>query len=826
MFASIYKKIVIDFSKITLLFLAILIIFSLYHSKNFNLDASSDALLLEGDPDLKYLREVNETYGSKDFLVLTYTPVTSFTEKETILNIQLLKSKIEKLTWVDSVITIIDVPLLKSTDEGLMERLKNYKTLAYPEIDRERGFDEIINSPIYKNYVISEDGRTSGIVVYLKKDERLTEYIKIKDKYFNQQNETGLTKEEKINYKKFIREYEGYKNLYNTRNNQNITEIREVIGKYGDNAKIHLGGIPMIANDMMSYIKSDIVVFGIGVFVFIVLTLWFIFRNLKWVLMPLLGCATSVVLMVGLLGLIGWKVTVISSNFIALMLILNMAMNIHVTVRFLQLKKEFPHLSRNEAIFETSKKMMLPILYTVLTTICAFLSLVFSGIKPIIDFGWMMTLGLIISFFVTFLLLPSLINLLSSDNEIGLRDTEKSFITSALGSFTKKSKILIYASTFLIIIFSTIGILKLEVENSFINYFDKETEIYKGMKKIDDELGGTTPLNIILKFPKKNEANSSKKDELDDWEEENVAAEDKAKYWFTRDKMDKIIKAHDYLDSLPEIGKVLSFGSILRVAEELNNKKLQSLEIAVLYSKIPQEIKTEIISPYISVDKDEARISVRIKDSLKDLRRNELIKKINAELNTKLGFEKNEYKLAGVLILFNNLLQSLFKSQILTLGIVILGIFLMFFILFRNTLLSFIGVVPNFIAAFFILGTIGLLEIPLDMMTITIAAITIGIAVDNSIHYIYRFKEEFKKINNYNQTLDKCHSTVGVAILNTSITIVFGFSILIMSNFIPTIYFGVFTGIAMLLAMISVLTLLPKLILTFKPFGREINESI
>ena len=826
MFASIYKKIVIDFSKITLLFLAILIIFSLYQSKNFNLDASSDALLLEGDPDLKYLREVNETYGSKDFLVLTYTPVTSFTEKETILNIQLLKSKIEKLTWVDSVITIIDVPLLKSTDEGLMERLKNYKTLAYPEIDRERGFDEIINSPIYKNYVISEDGRTSGIVVYLKKDERLTEYIKIKDKYFDQQNETGLTKEEKINYKKFIREYEGYKNLYNTRNNQNITEIREVIGKYGDNAKIHLGGIPMIANDMMSYIKSDIVVFGIGVFVFIVLTLWFIFRNLKWVLMPLLGCATSVVLMIGLLGLIGWKVTVISSNFIALMLILNMAMNIHVTVRFLQLKKEFPQLSRNEAVFETSKKMMLPILYTVLTTICAFLSLVFSGIKPIIDFGWMMTLGLIISFFVTFLLLPSLINLLSSDNEIGLRDTEKSFITSTLGSFTKKSKILIYASTFLVIIFSTIGILKLEVENSFINYFDKETEIYKGMKKIDDELGGTTPLNIILKFPKKNEANNSKKDELDDWEEENVAAEDKAKYWFTRDKMDKIIKAHDYLDSLPEIGKVLSFGSILRVAEELNNKELQSLEIAVLYSKIPQEIKTEIISPYISVDKDEARISVRIKDSLKDLRRNDLIKKINAELNTKLGFEKNEYKLAGVLILFNNLLQSLFKSQILTLGIVILGIFLMFFILFRNTLLSFIGVIPNFIAAFFILGTIGLLEIPLDMMTITIAAITIGIAVDNSIHYIYRFKEEFKKINNYNQTLDKCHSTVGVAILNTSITIVFGFSILIMSNFIPTIYFGVFTGVAMLLAMISVLTLLPKLILTFKPFGREINESI
>ena len=824
MFFSIYKKIVIDFSKITLLFITLVVIFSLYQSKNFNLDASSDALLLEGDPDLKYLREVNRTYGSKDFLVLTYTPVSSFIEKETILNLQLLKSKIEKLSWVDSVVTVIDVPLLKSTDEGLMERLKNYKTLAYPEIDRKRGFDEIINSPIYKNYVISEDGKTSGVVIYLKKDKRLAEYIKVKEKYLLQQSDTGLSKEEKINYKKFNKEYENYKNLYNIRNHQNITEIRDVISKYGQNAKIHLGGIPMIADDMMSYIKSDIVVFGIGVFIFIILTLWFIFRNLKWVVMPLLGCATSVIIMIGLLGLLGWKVTVISSNFIALMLILNMAMNIHVTVRFLQLKKEFPELTKDEAVFQASKKMMLPILYTVLTTICAFLSLVFSGIKPIIDFGWMMTLGLLISLLVTFLLLPSLINLISSENEVGLKDTEKSLITAALGSFTKKNQTIIFGSALLIIILSIIGIFKLEVENSFINYFDKETEIYKGMKKIDDDLGGTTPLNIILKFPTKLEKTKAEDDEFDEWEEENENEEDKAKYWFTRDKMDKIIKVHDYLDSLPEIGKVLSFGSILRVAEDLNNKELQSLEIAVLYSKIPEAIKTEIVSPYISVEKDEARISVRIKDSLENLRRNELINKINSELSTELGLEKDEYKLAGVLILFNNLLQSLFKSQILTLGIVIFGIFLMFFILFKNLIISLIGVVPNFIAAFFILGIIGLLEIPLDMMTITIAAITIGIAVDNSIHYIYRFKEEFKKINNYNKTLDRCHSTVGIAILNTSITIVFGFSILVLSNFIPTIYFGIFTGLAMLMAMISVLTLLPKLILTFKPFGNEINE--
>ena len=820
MFSNIYKNFVIDYSKFTLVLIALILSFFIYFSKDFKLDASSDALLLEGDKDLKYLREINERYGSKDFLVLTYTPTQSFEKEETIINLQFLKSKIERLSWVESVITIIDVPLLQSSDEALMERLKNYKTLAHPDIDKKRGFKEILNSPIYKNYVISEDGKTSGIVVYLKEDKRLKEYIRIKNKYYDQFLINAPSKKDKQKYNLFIEEYENYKNLYNLRNHQNINEIRDVISKYSENAKIHLGGIPMIADDMMTYIKNDIVVFGIGVFLFIVATLWFVFRNFKWVIMPLLGCSVSVGIMVGLLGFLGWKVTVISSNFIALMLILNMAMNIHVTVRFLQLKKEFPTLTNEQAVLDTTKKMFLPILYTVLTTICAFLSLIFSGIKPIIDFGWMMTLGLTVSIIVTFSLLPSLLSIFANNKDIDVKNSEKSKITNALSTFAKGNTKLIFSSAILVIVLSIFGISKLEVENSFINYFDEKTEIYQGMKKIDDELGGTTTLDIIIKFPIKKIIISETEDDFSEWNE-NENAEDKSTYWFTRNKIDKILKVHDYLDSLPEIGKVLSFGSIIRVAEDLNKKPLQSLEIAVLYSKIPTEIKKDVISPYISVENDEARISVRIKDSLKDLRRDDLINKINYDLNKKLGLNPKEYKLAGVVILFNNLLQSLFKSQILTLGVVMLGISLMFLILFRNLTIAVIGVVPNFIAAFFILGIIGMLGIPLDMMTITIAAITIGIAVDNSIHYIYRFKEEFKKINNYNSTVDRCHNTVGVAILNTSITIVFGFSILVLSNFIPTIYFGVFTGIAMLLALISVLTLLPKLIIVLKPFGKE-----
>ena len=516
----------------------------------------------------------------------------------------------------------------------------------------------------------------------------------------------------------------------------------------------------------------------------------------------------------GILGILGWKVTVISSNFIALMLILTMAMNIHMSTRFLQLKKQFPKLKKSKIILMTTQKMLWPILYTVLTTICAFLSLIFSEIKPIIDFGWMMTYGLITSFIITFTLLPTLLNFVS-DSNIYFKKKENSKITNYLKDKSVSQKNIVFGLTSIIIVLSIFGITKLEVENSFINYFNKNTEIYKGMKLIDEKLGGTTPLEIIIKFPKKDIIEKS--DDEDDWGDEN---ENDDKYWFTKDKIDKISKVHNYLDSLEPVGKVLSFSSIIKVATKLNNNKpLGTLEMGVLYSKIPESIKKEIVDPYISIENSEARISLRIKDSQENLRRNELINKINHDLENKLEIKKDEFKLGGILILFNNLLQSLFKSQILTLGVVIVGIFIMFLILFKNIKLSLIGVVPNFIAAFFILGIFGISEIPLDMMTITIAAITIGIAVDNSIHYIYRFKEEFNKSKNYIKTLELCHSTVGVAILNTSITIIFGFSILVLSNFIPTIYFGVFTGIAMLLAMISVLTLLPSLLLVFKAFG-------
>jgi len=794
MIDHLYQNTILKNPKSILIFLFITLISFGYYSKDFRLDASSETLLIEGDPDLEYLKEVTNRYGSKDFLVLTHTPNDGMVSDSSINNLLSLKYKLQSLDWVHSVITLLDIPLLDNSDAPLQERLMNFKTLKDEGVDKDRGFREILASPVFRNFVISEDGKTSGIIINIKENEKLNDIENKSDK-----------------------EIQIFKDQIKKKNHNNILEIREVIKSYDDIGKIYLGGIPMIADDMMSFIKSDIIVFGLGVLAFIIATLWFVFRNLIWVVVPISSCFFSVIIMMGLLGLIGWKVTVISSNFIALMLILTMAMNIHMSTRFIQLRKSYPNKVDHEIISLTTKKMFWPILYTALTTIIAFLSLIFSEIKPVIDFGLMMTFGLITSFIITFTLLPSLLSFLK-DNKTLIKEEVDSKITSFLGKISINFKNQVFIITGIVIILSIIGISKLEVENSFINYFSKKTEIYKGMKLIDEKLGGTTPLEVILKFPEKKEDKSDEDEEFEDWGDEEKNDE---KYWFTKDKVETISNIHNYLDSLPEIGKVLSFSSIVDVATQLNNNKpLGTLEMGVLYTKIPENIKTEIIDPYISIKDNEARISLRIIDSQKDLKRNELIKKINRDLQNEFGLSEDRYKLAGVMILFNNLLQSLFKSQILTLGLVMLGILGMFVILFKNIKLSLIGVVPNFIAAFFILGIIGMLEIPLDMMTITIAAITIGIAVDNSIHYIYRFKEEFNKINDYKKTLKTCHSTVGVAILNTSITIVFGFSILVLSKFIPTIYFGIFTGLAMLLAMISVLTLLPSLILVFKPFGK------
>ena len=810
---QLYKKF-LERPKLILVTLILIFSFSVYNAKNFQLDASADSLLLENDPDLNYLRSVNERYSSEDFFVITYSPKKKINE-ESLNELKKFVDEINNIKWVSKSISVLNAPLFESSDLPLIEKIKNIQYIVTPGIEINRALNELKNSPVYKKLIINEDGTTFGIVVYIKDNKEYLSALKTNKNFLDKQQNNKLSEKDLKDFEAHNKVLEKLKKEHNKNLESYNIEIRSHISKYKNIADINLSGIPMIADDLISFIKKDITVFGSGVFIFIIITLWFIFRDIRWVIFPLLSCLLSIAIMVGMLGYLNWKVTVISSNFISIMLILTMEINIHYVERYKQLQAEFPKKKENYLTYLTTTKIFTPILYAVLTTALAFLSLIFCDIKPVIDFGWMMTLGLFISLFVSMILLPYLI-IKFKPKAKPIHESKNSKLAEIFSSIALNQRFLVLAFSSIILILSIYGLTRLKVENSFINYFDKKTEIYQGMKLIDEKLGGTTPLEIILKF-KDSDSKSNKND--DDFFQGSDSNEYKDSYWFTNFRVNNIVNVHQYLETLPEIGKVLSFYSILQLGEKINdNKKLGPLEMAILYSKLPDDIKKSIVTPYVSIENNEARISLRIIDSNPNLNRKELLIKIQKDLEEKLKLNKDEFKITGILVIFNNLLQSLFDSQIKTLGITFAGIFILLLILFKSLSWSIVAAIPNFTAALFILGSLGLFDIPLDMMTITIASITVGIAIDNSIHYIYRFREEFKINKNYKKTIEICHKSVGKAIVNASITIVFGFSILIFSNFIPSIYFGIFTGLAMLTAMTLVLTLMPQLIAIIKPF--------
>ena len=810
---QLYKKF-LERPKLILIALILIFSFSVYNAKNFQLDASADSLLLENDPDLNYLRSVNERYSSEEFFVITYSPKKKINE-ESLKELRKFVDEINNIKWVSKSISVLNAPLFESSDLPLIEKIKNIQYIVTPGIEINRALNELKNSPVYKKLIINEDATTFGIVVYIKDNKEYLSALKANKIFLDKQQNSKLSEKDLKEFESQNKILEKLKKEHNKNLEFYNIEIRSHISKYKNIADINLSGIPMIADDLISFVKKDITVFGSGVFIFIIITLWFIFRDIRWVIFPLLSCLLSIAIMVGMLGYLNWKVTVISSNFISIMLILTMEINIHYVERYKQLQAEFPKKKENYLTYLTTTKIFTPILYAVLTTALAFLSLIFCDIKPVIDFGWMMTLGLFISLFVSMILLPYLI-IKFKPKATPIHESKESKLAEIFSSIALNQRFLVLAFSTIILILSIYGLTKLKVENSFINYFDKKTEIYQGMKLIDEKLGGTTPLEIILKF-KDSDSKSNKND--DDFFQDSDSNEYKDSYWFTNFRVNNIVNVHQYLETLPEIGKVLSFYSVLQLGEKINdNKKLGPLEMAILYSKLPDDIKKSIVTPYVSIENNEARISLRIIDSNPNLNRKELLIKIQKDLEEKLKLNKDEFKITGILVIFNNLLQSLFDSQIKTLGITFAGIFILLLILFKSLSWSIVAAIPNFTAALFILGSLGLFNIPLDMMTITIASISVGIAIDNSIHYIYRFREEFKINKNYKKTIEICHKSVGKAIVNASLTIVFGFSILIFSNFIPSIYFGIFTGLAMLTAMTLVLTLMPQLIAIIKPF--------
>ncbi|WP_038098263.1 efflux RND transporter permease subunit [Thioalkalivibrio sp. HK1] len=818
---SLYRRLVLAHPGRTLALLIVLLVFSAWQARHFTLDASADSLLLESDPDYLVFSDVQARYSQQSPLIITFTPKTGDVFDEPALaTLRTLRKRLREIPGVASVFCLLDVPLVGSAQglTGLASiAARGLRTLDDPEVDRASARKELLESPYFSEYVISADARTTAISIILKSDAAHTEAIAERDRLRLAESQRSLSSAERADLAR-IEEIVDRGNRRSAKERRDrIATIRGLLDEFENAGEIHLGGVPMIVDDMITFIRNDLVVFGVGVALFIASMLGLIFRSWRWIALPLSGCIISGLVMIGGLGFAGLKVTVISSNFLALMLIIALSMHIHLAVRYRQLHRDRPDASHRELVEQTVRRMAKPCLYAALTTIIGFASLVFSDIKPVIDFGLMMSAGLLVSFAVAFTAFPALLLWIGKSPEPSSTATVGSRLTHDLARIAKryrKATIPIAGGLFAL---SIIGALRLDVENSFVDYFGENTDIHRGLSLIDRELGGTTPLEILLDLDEGRIFDDEPSPRPQNAEEKAA----KATYWFTGFKIDRIKEVHDWLAKQEGVGKVHSLASLIRVLEKVNGEKpFGDLELALIYKMAPDEIKG-LIDDYVDVSQDEARIVLRIEDTAPDLKRRELLERIETGLALEFELGPRDVTISGLMVLYNNMLQSLFVSQIASLGAVLIGVGLMLLALFRSPTIALLGLLPNLLAAGAVLGTMGFLSIPLDLMTITVAAITIGIAVDNAIHYLYRFREEFARGGDYTKALYISHGNIGRAVFYNSAAIVFGFSILLLSNFLPTIHFGLLTGLAMGIALIATLTLLPSLILLLKPFGPQ-----
>jgi len=810
---SLFERTVLNRPLIVGLLVALLAASCVYQAQDFRLDASADSLVLEHDEDLAFYREVRAQYGSDDFLVVTYTPEADLFARPVLSELGELQAELKAVEGVAEVTSILNVPLIDSPRVTLSEIQRGVRTLADPDTDPALAREEFLTSPLYSDLLLSDDARTTAILVTLDRDERYHELLERRNELRDKRRDSGLDAAEAERLARVTTVFDDYKGQQQAEQAELIATVRGILADHRDGARIHLGGVPMIAVDMIDFVRSDIQVFGAGVGILLILLLAVIFRRVRWVLVPAAICGTVALTMFGFLGAMGWHVTVVSSNFISLVLILTLSLIVHLVVRQLELHAERPDADQRTLVRDTVRSKFAPSLFTVLTTMASFASLVVSDIRPVIDFGYMMVWGVAIAFLLVFLMYPAaLVPLKPGRPVLGDRDLTAG-ITLGFARAIERHRGATWLIYGVVVVLAAIGIGRLGVENRFIDYFKESTEIYQGMLLIDRKLGGTTPLDVVLDPP---DWYFEEQEEYGGAEGGGISANS---YWFNSFALEELEPIHEYLESLPETGKVLSIVTTMDMLTHINGgRPLDNFTLAVMYDRLPPEIKETLFEPYMAEDGNQVRFSIRVIDSAENLRRDELLSKIRHDLVDRFDLEPEQVHLSGMLVLYNNVLQSLFRSQVLTLGVVFAAIMVMLLVLFRSPLVAVVGVIPTLVAAGSVLGLMGWLGIPLDIMTITIAAITIGIGVDDTIHYTHRFREELARDGDHWAAVRRAHGAVGRALYYTTVTITLGFSILVLSNFVPTIYFGLLTGAAMVLALVANLTLLPLLLAQCRAF--------
>ena len=835
-------RLIIDRPWIGLTAISLVMLFLALFLPRFQLDASADSLLLEDDQDLRYYSSIVARYGSENFLVVTYTAKDDLFASDTLNDLTALRNKLRDLGSVEQVISMLDVPLIDSPRKTLTDLQKSVPTLESPETDRELARIELRDSPIYSNLLMSPDGQTTALLVKFRADPEYSRLQSERDELREKLFTTGISSAEEGRIDELSLLMQERRRDLTEMQKQDIAKVRSILSSHTRFAQTYVGGLPMIVSDMIDYIESDIVVFGGGIAALLVLLLFLIFMRVRWVIIALLCCFVSAVMMSGFLGLVRWPVTVVSSNFIALMLIFSLSLTVHLIQRYRELHIENPDADQRWLVRTALYDKARPCLFTAITTMVGFASLLVSGIRPVIDFGWMMVIGMLAVLLTAFILFPACLMLISPGKPHDKGDATRS-LTGVFAHMADRHSVATAVLCVLLAVMSFIGISRLQVENRFVDYFKETTEIYQSLITIDQKLGGTAPLDIIIDadaafLASMQEADNQvdgAADEFDDDFDDDLGSEFEDEfaddfgdefgtaagkqdlggnsYWYNTFRLKQLREVHDYLDDLPETGKVLSMATTLETLEILNQDETPgTFFLSVLYNRIPESIKTALFDPYMSDDGNQVRISVRVFESDPDLRRDKLIREIRSHLVEEMNLEPDQVHVTGMLVMYNNVLQSLYRSQILTLGVVFVTIMVMFGVLFRSLKIALTAVLPSILSVLVILGVMGLFGIPLDIMTITIAAVSVGIGVDDAIHYVHRYRQELGRDNDSIAAMHRSHASVGRAMYYTSLIVIAGFSILALSNFIPSILFGLLTGFAMLMALAANLTLLPLLL--------------
>ena len=808
---QIFKFIIAKNKLVIALVLVLSVVFG-YLSTKLSIDASAETLLLEHDPDLKAYRQIAKRYDSPGLLVVAFTPKDDLFSLKNLELIKNLSGELAKNEMVSSVISILNVPLLNSVKGGVTGILDHTPTLSDKDINISKAKLEFAKSPIYSGNLISKDLKTTAIALNLKQDEKFNELLNERNLLSQKESNGTITQAEKEKFKALVTEFKAYRDELRKSDHKNLEAIKAAIAKFNANDELFLGGANMIADDMIGFIKSDLLVYGLSVLALLSFSLWLFFRQVRWIVLPMFICAISAIFTTGIFGMFGWEVTVISSNYIALQLIITISTVIHLVVSYREFYARHPKYSQNQLIYLTLRDKFSPSFWAIFTTVIGFSSLMSADIKPVIMLGIMMSAGISVSLVLAFLLFGSVnVNL---KKLAPVRTFENSFkFTKYCANLALNSRKIIYAVCVLVVCFGVYGISKIKVENSFIGYFKESTQIRQGMQVIDTKLGGTIPVDVIVKF-KESEPKQEKSDEKDDFESEFENDAKSAKYWFNSYHTRVAEKIHDYLKEQNFVGNVSSLATLIKAIKELNNGVSDDFLLAAMYEKLPLEYKKILLSPYVSVENDELRFSLRIVDSDPNLRRNLFLKELREGL---LELTKNDnvsIEVVGMMVLYNNMLQNLLSSQVDTFGLTVAILFVIFCFVFRSIKLATIAIVSNLIPLCTLFGVMGFFGIPLDVMSITIAAISIGIGVDDIIHYIHRFKEELLTKDVF-ESIKAAHASIGYAMYYTSFTIFLGFSVMITSNFIPTIYFGLLTDLVMVFMLLGALIILPSLIASF-----------